>query len=62
MTTTTIGVVRETTPIERRVGAQAGADVLADVPSRAADEATLRRASTAVDEAELVERVREIVR
>ena len=34
-----------------RAGTPAGADVLADVPSRAADEATLRRASTAVDEA-----------
>jgi sulfhydrogenase subunit beta (sulfur reductase) len=34
-----------------RTGTPAGADVLADVPTRAADEATIRRASTAVDEA-----------
>src|ERR1700755_549282 len=34
-----------------RAGTAAGADVLADVPSRAADEATVQRASTAVDEA-----------
>jgi hypothetical protein len=34
-----------------RAGTPAGADVLSDVPRRAADEATRRRASTAVDEA-----------
>jgi ferredoxin len=34
-----------------RAGTLAGADVLADVPSRAADDATLLRAGTAVDEA-----------
>ncbi len=34
-----------------RAGTPAGAGVLADVPSRAADEATVQRASTAVDEA-----------
>ena len=34
-----------------RAGTAAGADVLADVPSRAADEATVRHAVTAVDEA-----------
>jgi sulfhydrogenase subunit beta (sulfur reductase) len=34
-----------------RAGTPDGADVLADVPSRAADEATIRRAGTAVDEA-----------
>ena len=34
-----------------RAGTLAGADVLADVPGRAADEATLLRAGTAVDEA-----------
>jgi len=34
-----------------RAGTTAGADVLADVPSRAADEAAVRHAVTAVDEA-----------
>ena len=34
-----------------RAGTVAGADVLADVPSRAADEATVRHAVTAVAEA-----------
>src|SRR5438094_504771 len=34
-----------------RAGTAAGADVLADVPSRPADEATVRHAVTAVDEA-----------
>jgi hypothetical protein len=43
-----------------RAGMAAGADVLADVPSRAADEATVRHAITAVDETAALMRVREL--